>query len=155
EAVCDASAHQLLGTLIEHMPSTVHVVIASRTPPPFPLARLRVRGHLAEIGPDDLRFRTEEATSLVAQGAASHLPAHAVRTPNDRLEGWTSLLGLVALRLDQISSADGRVRAPCTLADSAGPEVALRQQADRDIDEFLNEEILDVQPREVQRLMLR
>lgn len=155
EAISDPSAQQLVGALLEQLPTTVRVVVASRTTPPFPLARLRVRGHLTEIGPDELRFRPDEATALLAQLADGDLPTPAVKALNDRLEGWPSLLSLVALRIEQATAGDALVRAASGSAESAGMEAAIRRQTDRDIEAFMIEEILEAQPLEVQQLLLR
>jgi len=54
------SIHQALTFLLEHLPPQMHLVIASRSDPPLPLARLRVRGELVEIRDGDLRFTPEE-----------------------------------------------------------------------------------------------
>jgi LuxR family maltose regulon positive regulatory protein len=42
--------------LIHYLPSQVHVILISRTEPGLELAKLRLRGHLLRIGPDDQRF---------------------------------------------------------------------------------------------------
>src|SRR5919199_602163 len=54
-----------VGFLVQHLPPSVHLLMASRTPPPLPLAQLRLRGELAEIGDDDLRFTEPEAGELL------------------------------------------------------------------------------------------
>ncbi len=54
--------------LIEHIPTNQHLVLATRTDPELPLARLRVRGHLLEIRDRDLQFTEEEAASFLIQG---------------------------------------------------------------------------------------
>src|SRR6266568_1255555 len=51
--------------LLEHLPPQIHLVIASRTDPPLPLARLRGRGELAEIRAADLRFTLGEAAAYL------------------------------------------------------------------------------------------
>jgi LuxR family maltose regulon positive regulatory protein len=38
------AVHESLGFLIEHRPPGLHMVLASRSDPPLPLARLRGRG---------------------------------------------------------------------------------------------------------------
>jgi ATP/maltotriose-dependent transcriptional regulator MalT len=38
-----------LGFLLEHLPPTVHLVLATRADPPLPLARLRARRRLAAV----------------------------------------------------------------------------------------------------------
>jgi LuxR family maltose regulon positive regulatory protein len=155
EAITDSAVHKLLGVLLEHIPANVQVVVASRTTPPLPLARLRVRGQLTEIGPSELRFSSDETEALVTSVAHRELPAPVVRALNDRLEGWPSLLGLVASRLAQPGALDARVRTPGLHSDPGSWEAALRQLSDRDIEAFLIEEILESQSPDVQDLMLR
>ena len=41
--------HESLGFLLEHRPTGLHPVLASRADPPLALARLRARGQLAEL----------------------------------------------------------------------------------------------------------
>jgi LuxR family maltose regulon positive regulatory protein len=48
---------KMLSSLLEHMPPQMHLAILTRTDPPLPLARLRVRGQLLDIRADQLRFR--------------------------------------------------------------------------------------------------
>ena len=50
------SVHEAVSLLLEHLPENVHLVIASRTDPPLPLARLRARGQMTELRAADLRF---------------------------------------------------------------------------------------------------
>ena len=57
--------HQAVSFLLEHPPESVHLVVSGRTDPPLPLARLRARGQLAELGAADLRFTTQEATAFL------------------------------------------------------------------------------------------
>ena len=53
--------HQLLTTLISNPPSQMHLMIATRKDPPFPLSLLRGRRQMLEIRAVDLRFTPEEA----------------------------------------------------------------------------------------------
>ena len=54
---------QTLAFFIDHLPATVHVMIASRVDPPLPLARLRANGDLVEVRIADLEFTNAEAAS--------------------------------------------------------------------------------------------
>src|SRR5437588_689000 len=45
----DQAIHEAMLFLIDHFPPTLHLVLATRTDPEFPLSRLRVRGQLLEI----------------------------------------------------------------------------------------------------------
>ena len=55
------AVHDSIGFLLEHRPPQLHLVLASRSDPPLPLARLRARGELAEVRAADLRFTVGEA----------------------------------------------------------------------------------------------
>ena len=57
----DEVIHQLLATLINHMPPKMHLKIATRKDPPLPLTLLRSRKQMLEIRAEDLRFTSEEA----------------------------------------------------------------------------------------------
>src|SRR5216683_5660671 len=48
--------HASLSFLLEHLPPKLRLVLASRSDPPLPLARLRARGQLAELRAPELRF---------------------------------------------------------------------------------------------------
>ena len=61
------------------LPPALHVVLASRADPPFPLARLRARGQLAELRAADLRFTAEEAAAPAARGGRAR-PAAMTRS---------------------------------------------------------------------------
>jgi hypothetical protein len=60
--VIDARAvDEALTFVLDHLPSQMHLVIATREDPHLPLARLRARGQLSELRADDLRFTPDEA----------------------------------------------------------------------------------------------
>jgi LuxR family maltose regulon positive regulatory protein len=86
------------------------VVLASRSDPPLPLARLRARGQLTEIRAADLRFTPAEAGELL-QHAASALPDASVAALAARTEGWAAGLQLAALSLRGQDDAAGFVAA--------------------------------------------
>src|SRR3984957_19783584 len=78
--------------LLEHLPPQIHLVIASRTDPPLPLARLRGRGELAELTAAD------------------------VAALEGRTEGWIAALQLAAL------SMQGREDVAAFIAGFAGDD---------------------------------
>ena len=90
--------HQSLAFLVEHRPAGLCVMLASRSDPPLPLARLRARGQLTEIRAAQLRFTPAEAAELL-QHAASALPDASVAALAARTEGWAAGLQLAALSL--------------------------------------------------------
>jgi LuxR family maltose regulon positive regulatory protein len=91
--------HMPLAFLLEHLPAGLHLVLASRSDPPLPLARLRAAGQLAELRAGDLRFTAEEAAALLRESAGDVLPAAVAAALAARTEGWAAGLQLAALSL--------------------------------------------------------
>ncbi|GHO60972.1 hypothetical protein KSB_94470 [Ktedonobacter robiniae] len=85
--------------LIEHLPTSLHLVLISRTDPDLPLSRLRVRGQLLEIRDQDLRFSKPEAASFLRDAMSLPLSEDNVSTLSQRTEGWIAGLHLAALSL--------------------------------------------------------
>jgi len=69
-----------------------------RAGPPLPVARLRAEGKIVEIGPDDLSFTPEEASSLL-RNAGVALDQDQVAELYRRTEGWPAGLSLAVLDL--------------------------------------------------------
>ena len=108
------AVHASLGFLLEHRPPGLYLVLASRSDPPLPLARLRGRGQLAELRAAELRFTADEAAALLrhmAAGAAAALPDAAVAALAARTEGWAAGLQLAALSLHGQPDATGFIAA--------------------------------------------
>jgi LuxR family transcriptional regulator, maltose regulon positive regulatory protein len=85
--------------LVEHLPPTLSLVVAARCDPELPLARLRARGELAEIGADQLRFSQDEAHRLLTQTLSVAVPPEEVQALWQRTEGWAAGLYLAGLSL--------------------------------------------------------
>jgi LuxR family transcriptional regulator, maltose regulon positive regulatory protein len=92
----DRSCLDALGALIEHLPPGFQVVLASRTAPDLPFARLRAYGKLFEIGREQLAFDMEETVALAA-GVGQRLSRDEARMLADRTEGWAAAIYLAAL----------------------------------------------------------
>ncbi|MEA2972991.1 MAG: hypothetical protein QOG82_1449 [Actinomycetota bacterium] len=133
--------HDALAYLLEHLPPQVHVVIASRTDPPLPLARLRGRGELVEIRAADLRFTTEEAAAYLSEAMGLDVTAADVAALEERTEGWIAALQLAAL------SMQGRDDISGFIAQFAGD--------DRYVVDYLVGEVLQRQPDDIRRFLLR
>ncbi|MFQ5614854.1 MAG: hypothetical protein ACE5GO_00060 [Anaerolineales bacterium] len=89
--------HTALAFLLAHQPANLHLLVATRTDPPLPLARLRARHQMAEIRAADLRFAPEEAAVFLNQSMGLHWPPPAVAALEVRTEGWAAGLQLAAL----------------------------------------------------------
>ena len=95
----DEEIHEALGFFLEHLPPTLHLVIATRIDPALPLSRLRVRGQLLEIRDRDLRFTRAETASFLTESMALPLSEEDVAALERRTEGWIAGLQLAALSL--------------------------------------------------------
>jgi LuxR family maltose regulon positive regulatory protein len=91
--------HTPLAFLLEHLPPGLRLVLASRSDPPLPLARLRAGGQLTELRAAELRFTAEEAAALLREAIGADLPDAAAAVLAARTEGWAAGLQLAALSL--------------------------------------------------------
>jgi LuxR family maltose regulon positive regulatory protein len=89
-----------LSALADHVPGGSRLVLAGRTRPPLPAARLRAEGKLLEIGPGDLSLTRQEASSLL-RNAGVTLGEDDVAELHQRTEGWPAGLYLAALYLKE------------------------------------------------------
>ena len=132
--------HEAMGFLVDHLPPQLRLVIATRSDPPLPLARLRARGELAEVRAADLRF-TEPETVAYFAGMGLRLSAAEVSTLEGRTEGWVAALQLAALSLQ------GREDLTGFIDGFAGD--------DRHVVDYLVEEVVHRQPEAVRDFLLR
>jgi LuxR family maltose regulon positive regulatory protein len=91
--------HAAVAFLLDHLPATMHLVIASREDPPLPLPRLRARHQLTEVRAADLGFNVEEAAAFLGAGMGLHLADAQVAALVERTEGWAAGLQLAGLAL--------------------------------------------------------
>ncbi|MGH9230167.1 MAG: LuxR C-terminal-related transcriptional regulator [Acidimicrobiales bacterium] len=126
--------------LVEHLPQQLHLVVASRADPPWPLAGLRARGELLEVRASDLRFTSQEAAAYLNDAMGLELTTADVDALEARTEGWIAALQLAALSLR------GRDDRAAFVADFAG--------ADRFVVDYLVDEVLDRQTDDVRTFLL-
>ena len=127
------SIHDALTYLVEHLPANVHLVLASRSDPLLPLARLRARGVLTELRAASLRFTFEETTAFLREVMGLPLSAEQVAALQARTEGWIAGLQLAALSLqgreDVAGFIDAFTGSHRYVVDYLVEEVLLRQPA--------------------------
>ncbi len=142
EAIHDPTTHQIIRSLVPLLPATAHLVVASRTTPPLPLARLRAQGQVLDISTDDLRLGQQEAQRLLDQIAGRPLKLGLVDDVLRETEGWPFALRLAGLALR------GDAHPDTILA-------ALTASSRSQILDFLLEEVYSQQPPAVQDLLLK
>ena len=110
--VIDAGAvDQALTFLLEHLPPQMHLVIATREDPQFPLARLRARDQMTELRAADLRFTASESAEFLKQVMSLSLAPEDIAALEDHTEGWIAGLQLAALSMQGHHDVSGFVRA--------------------------------------------
>lgn len=132
--------HDSLAFLLEYLPPQVRLFISSRVDPPLPLARLRGRGHLAEIKASDLKFTREETYSFLNEVMGLALYKEQVDSIHDRTEGWIAGLQMVAV------SMQGRRDATEFMPAFKG--------TNKDIMEYLTKEVLQQQKEHIRTFLL-
>ena len=134
------AVHTAVAFLLDHLPPTVHLVIATREDPPLPLPRLRARNQLAEVRAADLGFSVEEAAAFLGEGLGLRLDREQVAALVERTEGWAAGLQLAGL----------------ALRDRPDPAafVAAFAGGHRLVADYLTAEVLDRQPAPTRRFLL-
>ncbi len=135
------SIHQMLTFVLERMPPPMHLVIASRSDPPLPLAGLRARGQLVELRAADLAFAADEVAVFLNQVMDLNLTPEQIVALEASTEGWIAGLQLAALSLQGCSDI------PDFIADFSGSQ--------RYILDYLAEQVLQRQSRRLQMFLLQ
>jgi LuxR family maltose regulon positive regulatory protein len=105
----DLSIHQALTFLLDHLPPTVHFLLASRAEPPLPFPRYRAHNELLEIRVDDLQFSPDETEAFLKNTMGLQLPQDKVDSLQAQLEGWIAGLQLAALTVRRHGKATDKM----------------------------------------------
>ncbi|MBO0789484.1 MAG: hypothetical protein J2P36_00835 [Ktedonobacteraceae bacterium] len=144
QAITEHALHETLAFFLRHLPTTLHVLMLTRSDPPLPLASLRARNVLTEVRTDDLRFSREETSTLLHHSLPFPLNATLIQRLHAQLEGWGVGLHLTKLALQRASSSTQEEHLATLLLQNS---VATQ-------DYFITE-ILHSQPEPVQRFLLQ
>jgi ATP/maltotriose-dependent transcriptional regulator MalT len=139
--VVNRAVHEQMAFVIGRMPANLRLVLATRSDPMLPLARLRAAGDLVEMRSHDLRFGSIEAGQLLNDVLGLDLTDEDVQLLHRRTEGWVAGLYLAALSLA------GRRDAAAFIRTFAGDN--------RHIVDYLMAEVLDSQPAQMRSFLLR
>ena len=133
--------HDAIAFLLDHLPSSMHLALATRADPPLPIARLRGQGQLIELRQTDLRFTPEEATRFLNRVMGLSLLAEDIAALESRTEGW-----IVGLQLAALSLQDRADTHEFITAFTGEHHYVL---------EYLIEEVVRRQPKPVQRFLMQ
>jgi DNA-binding SARP family transcriptional activator len=136
----DSPGARLVEALVRQAPSTLHVAMGSREPPPFPIQRLRGGGDVIELTAGDLAFDAEEIARFAALSIGPVHPT-VVEAIDRSTGGWPAAVRLALEALRPVP-VDRRAEFAEQLERSPAP-----------ILEYLAEEVLDHQSDEVRELL--
>jgi LuxR family transcriptional regulator, maltose regulon positive regulatory protein len=100
---------KVISTLVEHVPAGSTLTLIGRLTPGLPIARLRARGKLHEVGLDELALSRRQSETLLRELDA-RLSEDAAAALLERCEGWAAGIRLGALAARQ--HTDPRHAAP-------------------------------------------
>lgn len=106
ELATSPAAIGLVESLCRHAPATLHVVLASRSSPPFPIERLRAQNQVLELSSRELAFTEEEIDRLLAASVGEGRPELARRV-YELTSGWPALVRLAVETLKLVPRAEG------------------------------------------------
>jgi LuxR family maltose regulon positive regulatory protein len=133
--------HDLIAFLLEHLPDQLHLIVATRSDPPLPLARLRSQNHLTELRAADLSFTTDETSSLFNESLNLRLSTDDIHLLETRTEGWIAGLQLAGLSLHGRKDPSSFIRG--------------FRGDNRYIADYLLEEVLNRQPEHLRNFLLQ
>jgi LuxR family maltose regulon positive regulatory protein len=134
-----SEVERFLGELLQPTVPLFHLVLATRSDPALPLARMRLHGHLNELRAADLRFSDEEARALLAAAGHGEGNSDLVAALQHQTGGWIAGLRLATLALPAVEDLT-------SIADVVA--------GDQHLMDFLIEEVLAAQPVTVQDFLL-
>ncbi|MDJ0764696.1 MAG: LuxR C-terminal-related transcriptional regulator [Myxococcota bacterium] len=143
QAISSPAVHAALAFLLDHLPPQLHVVIISRTDPPFRLSRMRMQRDLVEIRAADLRFTLDETKTFLGD---LNLSDEQLVALDAYTEGWVAGLQLAVLAIES-SRVEGT---PAKRVD----DLIQGLSRYRHLMDYLTEEVLQQQPDEVRTFLL-
>jgi LuxR family maltose regulon positive regulatory protein len=130
-----------LAFLVSHSPVNLHWIMTSREDPGLPLPRLRARGEVREIRPEDLRFTGAETDLFFRTRGRLVLSSHDREVVHRKTEGWAAGLQMALLSMAH--------------AENHTEFVGRFDGTHRHIADYLTTEVLASQPDSVQRFLIR
>jgi LuxR family maltose regulon positive regulatory protein len=138
--ISSETIHETINFMLKHLPPNLRLVIATRMDPPLRLAQLRAKGALAEIRTKDLYFTPKESALFFTQTMELKLEAGDIDRLVTRTEGWIAGLQLAAIALREQPDHSAFIQS--------------YTGDDRYVLDYLMDEVLSHQPREIQTFLL-
>ncbi len=133
--------HQSMIFFIENLPSTLHLVVATRSDPPWPLHRWRAKDKMREIRQADLQLTWEEAGRYINEVKGLEISGQQLGNLYQKTEGWITGLQLAAFSISTSLNKDEFIK------HFTGSH--------QDIFQFLSEEVFRRQPEPVRDFLMQ
>src|SRR5690554_3141984 len=141
--IANDTIHRQLAWFVDYLPPGMLVTLASRTEPPLPLARWRVRRQVQDVHPGLLAFSEDECRSFFRETMSMDLPEQEIRAICRRTEGWVAAMQLSALS----GKAGAEQRGQGSLVQPVAPEGKL-------ISDYVLTEVLQQLPEKLTGFLL-
>ncbi len=139
----DQTIHRQVSYFVDYLPPGVTVTLASRTEPPLPLARWRVRRWVEDIHPGLLAFSEEECRHFFHDTMGLALDESEIRRICAKTEGWVAAMQLSALSGGGLGQTD--------LTKDNRPQLDIDE---RRISDYVLSEVLEQQPAPIRSFLL-
>ncbi|MFC1997296.1 LuxR C-terminal-related transcriptional regulator [Chloroflexota bacterium] len=139
--ITNPEIHEITNFIIENQPPDMHLVISSRSDPPWPLARYRARQEMTEIRAQDLRFKPAEAAALLNDILHLDLSDDDILRLDAKTEGWIAGLLMAAISVQGRENISGFIQG--------------FEGSHRFIFDYLVEEVLNQLPPDLQDFLLK
>ena len=143
-AIKNQEVHDVCSYLLNNLPANIHLMITSRTDPPFPLAYMQMHNDLFELRLPQLRFEPEETRSYLMKSWNLALTSGELNELQQQTDGWIASLQLLAMSLSHLEDFIHR-----------NSFIAEFGHSKRLIYQLLAEEVLSQQPDDIRNFLLQ
>ena len=98
--------HRDMAYFVDNLPPALHLIVTTRSDPPWPLARWRAKKTTKEIRQADLKFTETESQDLLKILLESELSKSQLRSLYTKSEGWVTGLQLAAFSITSNDNAE-------------------------------------------------
>jgi LuxR family maltose regulon positive regulatory protein len=123
--------HEVMISLLSHLPPTLCLCIATRSDPPWKIARMRTQQSILEIRTNDLRFDLHETSQFIEKSAGIKLKKDDLQVLSTHTEGWPAALQMAAASLQDTTDAHAFIQSFAgsnrAIVDYLAEEVLIRQ----------------------------
>ncbi|SES83346.1 hypothetical protein [Anaerobranca gottschalkii] len=108
--ITNSEIHQGMAYFIENLPPNLHLVVTTRSLPPWPLAKWRAKEKLLEVGVNQLKFTIEEISTMLKLYDNLLLKDEEIEILLTKTAGWVTGLKLAISSLLSTKDVEGFIK---------------------------------------------